>query len=83
MEMDESEEHSVKAAVSICDSFEPLSNITVERFPQEWKHRSQRISTDEGMEMDESDEQPMKAPWSTRISLESLSNSTVEQNRFP
>jgi hypothetical protein len=58
MEIDESEIQSRKAPPSMQESFEPDSNMTVEREEQETKHRSQSRSTEPGMEIDESATQP-------------------------
>jgi hypothetical protein len=56
MQIEESDEHSQNARASMDESFEPDSNVTVERDSQSEKHSSPSCSTEEGMHIDESDE---------------------------
>jgi hypothetical protein len=57
----DSEEHPSNTLGSTLDSFEPLSNVRLERLGQAEKHEKPSISTDDGMEMDDSDEHPRNA----------------------
>jgi hypothetical protein len=56
MQIDESEEHSWNASIPIFESFEPVSNVTVERARHPVKHIQPSSSTEEGMQSDESAE---------------------------
>jgi hypothetical protein len=77
MQMDESEEQYTKASRSIRESFDPGSNVTIDRFTHREKQSLHRISTDEGMQIDESEEQCANADVSIRESLEPASNVTI------
>jgi hypothetical protein len=57
MQIDESDEQDKKADSSIDESFEPDSNVTVERDSHPEKQLLPSFSTEEGMQIDESDEQ--------------------------
>jgi hypothetical protein len=54
--MDESDEQQQNAFSSIDDSFEPDSNVTVERDSHSEKDSFPSFSTEEGIQIDESDE---------------------------
>jgi hypothetical protein len=56
MQIDESDEHSWNAASAINESWEPDSNVTVERDPHPEKQPMPRLSTEEGMQIDERNE---------------------------
>jgi hypothetical protein len=56
MQIDESDGQLENAYFLIAETFEPVSNATIERPSDEQKHSSQRIVTDEGIQSDESDE---------------------------
>jgi hypothetical protein len=76
--MDESDEHREKADDLMRDSFEPTSNVALERARQPEKLLSQRTSTEEGRQIDESDAQSKNAYSSICASLEPASNVTME-----
>jgi hypothetical protein len=57
MQNDESDEQNQNADLAIDESFEPDSNVTLERDLHPSKHFLPSISTEEGMKIDESDEQ--------------------------
>jgi hypothetical protein len=78
MQIDESEVQLWNAPASIHQSFEPDSNVTVERDPHCLKQLWQSCSTEEGTQIDESDEQLRNAESSIRKSLQPGSNRTVE-----
>jgi hypothetical protein len=56
IQIDERDEHQKNADSSIDESFEPDSNVIVERDVHREKHSLQSFSTDEGIQIDESDE---------------------------
>jgi hypothetical protein len=74
--MPKSDEQSRKALCSISVSFEPDSNVTVERLVQDSKDDSIRIRTDPGMAINGSREQHANANLSIRASCEFDSNLT-------
>jgi hypothetical protein len=57
MQIDESDEQNQNADLSMNESLETDSNVSVERDLQPKKHVSPSTSTEEGMQIDESDEQ--------------------------
>jgi hypothetical protein len=61
MQIDESDEQPRNAESAIDESFEPDSNVTLERDSHSQKHLSPSISTEEGMIIDESDEEEANA----------------------
>jgi hypothetical protein len=69
--------------LAIEESLELDSNVTVEIALQREKHRSPRLSTEEGMQIDESDEQEENADLAIEESLELDSNVTVERELHP
>jgi hypothetical protein len=77
MQIHESDEHREKTDSSIDKSFEPDSNVTVERDLQPRKQPLQIFPTEQGMQMDESDEHLENAHPSIRDSLEPHSNVTL------
>lgn len=81
--MDGSNEQEENSERSMCESFEPSSNVTVEKVLQSQKQRSQRTATDPGTEMDASDEKEAKADSSIRERLEPTSNVTLQRRSFP
>jgi hypothetical protein len=78
MQIDESDEQGQSAELSIRESLESDSNVTLERLLHAEKQLLQRISTDDGMQIDESDKQSENAAFSIRESLESDSTVTLE-----
>jgi hypothetical protein len=68
--------------LSIDESFDPDSNLIVERERQSEKHSGQRVTTDGGMQMDKSDEHFENARASTDESPEADSNTTVERDLY-
>jgi hypothetical protein len=79
MQIDESDEQSLKAECSIDKSREPASNVTVERDSHSDKHSSPSLSTQEGRQIDLSDEQPQNEDSAMDESLEPGSNTTIER----
>jgi hypothetical protein len=77
--IDESDEQSSNAELSIHESLESDSNVIVERESHPQKQSSQIVSTEEGIQIDDSDEQHTNAQRSRRESLESDLNVTVER----
>jgi hypothetical protein len=57
MKIDESDEQKENADSAIDESFEPDSNVTIERDSHPKKQDLPSILTEEGMKIDESDEQ--------------------------
>jgi hypothetical protein len=80
MQIDESDEQQKNADCPIDESFEPDSNVIVERDSHSQKHNVQNFSTDEGIQIDESDEQFQNADSSIDESFEPDSNVTVERD---
>jgi hypothetical protein len=78
MQIDESDEQQANADSLIDESFEPDSNVTVERDLQAERHLLPSFSTDEGMQIDESDEQSQNANSSIDESREPDSKNTFE-----
>jgi hypothetical protein len=78
MQIDESDEQCANAATSIRESFEPVSNATLDSAPHQEKQLLPRNWTGEGMQIDESDEQWPNADSSIRESLEPVSNATLD-----
>jgi hypothetical protein len=64
--IDVSDEHCKKAPSSICRSFAPGSNLTIESFSHKLKHNLERTSAEEGIEIDLSEEQFRKTESSIR-----------------
>jgi hypothetical protein len=61
MQIDESDEQFQNADLSMDESLEPDSNVTVERHLHFWNDSLPSVSTEEGMQIDESDEQEKNA----------------------
>jgi hypothetical protein len=57
MRIDESDEHSQNADLSITRSFEPGSNVTTARHDECWKQDRLIAGTQAGMQMDERTEE--------------------------
>jgi hypothetical protein len=71
--------HSANTDLSSRESLESNSNVTPERTIHPSTHRSEIISTDEGMAIDESDMQRENAKVSIRESLKPDSNVNPER----
>jgi hypothetical protein len=80
MQNDESDEHSQNANSAIDESWEPDSNVTVERDPHSKKQFSPVLSIEEGMQIDESDEHVQNADSAIDESWEPDSNVTVKRD---
>jgi hypothetical protein len=80
MQIDESDEHNKNADSSTDESFEPDSNVTVERDRHPEKQFVLSCSTEEGMRIDESDEQERNADSSIDESREPDSNVIIERD---
>jgi hypothetical protein len=78
MQIDESDEQNENAHISMRESLQPDSNVTLESAVHLLKQNSQRCSTDDGMQIDESDEQYKNACISICESLQPDSNVTFE-----
>jgi hypothetical protein len=78
MQIDESDEHPRNANLSMHESLEPVSNVTLESPMHPVKQVSQSCSTDDGMQIDESDEHDENANFSMHESVEIDSNVTLE-----
>jgi hypothetical protein len=60
------------------ESFEPASNVSVERLGHSAKHFSQSLSTEHGMQIDESDKHLKNAWFSMHETFEPDSNVTLD-----
>lgn len=60
--MDESDKHCENARMSRDESFEPRSNVTVERDVHSAKQSRQMVSTEDGIRIDERDAHNENAP---------------------
>jgi hypothetical protein len=78
--IDESDGHDAKTRDFRRDSFEPASNVTVERDWHPEKHSTPSISTAAGMQTEESDEQPRNDFVCMQISLELVSKVTADMD---
>jgi hypothetical protein len=58
MQIDRNDEQSENVCDSICDRFEPDSNVTDESVPHPMKHSGPTVVTELGTEMNLNDEQP-------------------------
>jgi hypothetical protein len=65
------------------ESFEPDSNVTLERDEHREKHRISSVPTEEGMQIDESDEHFRNAEPEIYESFEPDSNVTLESEEHP
>jgi hypothetical protein len=83
MQIDESAMHALNADFSIRDSFEPDSNVIVERDWQSKKHCLEIVGREDGMQMDGTDEQHWKADSSMHDSLDPDSNVTAKRELQP
>jgi hypothetical protein len=61
MQIDSSDEQEANADLPNIESWQPDSNVTVERLPQFLKQDLEIVLTDEGMQIDSSDEQNANA----------------------
>jgi hypothetical protein len=83
MQIDKSDEQLPNAFAPICETFEPDSNVTIERDSHLEKQYLESSLTDEGMEIDASETQFKNAFSSIEDSLQPDSNATVERDLQP
>jgi hypothetical protein len=83
MQIDESDEQLENARRSMRESFEPGSNVTLQRLQHSLKQASQMTSTEAGMQIDTIEEQSENAALSKRERRESDSKTMTERLRNP
>jgi hypothetical protein len=83
MQIDESDEQNQNAYLSIRESLQSDSNLTLESAVHPLKQPWQRSSTDDGIQIDENDEQDENAYFSIRERLQPDSNLTLESAVHP
>jgi hypothetical protein len=81
--MAESDEHFQNANLSIRESLEPDSNMTIDRDSHPVKQLSSIVSTGDGIQIADSDAQWENANSPMEESLEPDSNVTVESDSHP
>jgi hypothetical protein len=82
IQMNPSDEQTMKACDSIRDNFEPRSKVTDERFWHDEKQRLPMVVTHEGMHIDFSNE-PESADASRTETVEPLSNARSVRSKHP
>jgi hypothetical protein len=65
------------------ESFEPDSNVTVDRDPHPLKHRWESVSIEDGRQIDERKQQPENVKFPRDETLEFGSNISVSSERHP
>jgi hypothetical protein len=78
MQTDVSDEHHEKTSAPNCKSFDPNSNVTVERALHPLKQAAPTTSTEDGIQIESSDRHLENAYWPIRVSRDAESNVTVE-----
>jgi hypothetical protein len=83
MQIDKSEEQFINDSLSIHESINSGSNVTVESDLHPEKHSWQSVSTEDGMQIDKSEEQFENAALSMHKSSECAPKVTVESELHP
>jgi hypothetical protein len=82
MRIDDSDWQPLKAASSMCESFESASKVTLERHLQSRKQHAPKLSTDAGIQIESSGTQTLNASAPILTHFECASKSTVERGQY-